>query len=41
VRSISVRLDELRVAARARAEQFDARKWVARHRELFEGLALR
>jgi len=38
VRSVTARLDELRVAARARAEQFDARTWVARHRELFERL---
>ena len=39
VRSVSSRLDELRLAARARAEQFNARVWVARHRELFERLA--
>lgn len=41
VRSVSARLDELRLAARARAEGFDARVWVARHRELFEGLTTR
>ncbi len=33
------RLPEAREAARARAvERFDARRWVARHREVFEGL---
>jgi glycosyltransferase involved in cell wall biosynthesis len=41
VRDVTSRLDELRLAARARAEQFDARRWIARHRELFEELALR
>jgi glycosyltransferase involved in cell wall biosynthesis len=32
------RLDELRGAARARAERFDLAPWVARHRALFEEL---
>jgi glycosyltransferase involved in cell wall biosynthesis len=31
-------LDELRVEARARAEQFDFAPWVERHRQLFGGL---
>jgi glycosyltransferase involved in cell wall biosynthesis len=38
VLEVSERLDELSVAARARAEQFDVRPWLERHRELFEGL---
>lgn len=41
VRSVSARLGDLRAAARGRAEQFDARVWVARHRELFERLVSR
>ena len=39
---LAERLDERSAAARARAvERFDAGQWIARHRELFEELALR
>ena len=38
--ALAERLDERSSAARARAvERFDARRWIARHRELFEELA--
>jgi len=39
VEDVSARLDELRHAARARAEHFDVRRWIARHRQIFERLA--
>ena len=38
VATIAEDLDERRAAARERAERFDARRWIARHTELFEEL---
>jgi glycosyltransferase involved in cell wall biosynthesis len=38
VLSCASRLDELSVAARARAERFDLEPWLERHRVVFEGL---
>ena len=38
VRRVAERLDEHRAAARERALRFDLRRWVERHREVFEGL---
>jgi glycosyltransferase involved in cell wall biosynthesis len=39
VRRAAERLDDHRAAARERALRFDLRRWVERHREVFEGLA--
>jgi glycosyltransferase involved in cell wall biosynthesis len=39
VRRVADRLDEHRAAARERALRFDLRRWVERHRQVFEGLA--
>ncbi|HUH14401.1 MAG TPA: glycosyltransferase, partial [Gaiellaceae bacterium] len=42
VLEVAERLDERAEAARRRAvERFDARRWIARHRELFEELTRR
>jgi glycosyltransferase involved in cell wall biosynthesis len=38
VLAVSDRLEDFSLAARARAERFDVRAWVARHEELFEEL---
>lgn len=38
VLAVADRLDEFSDAARVRAEAFDARRWIGRHRELFEEL---
>jgi glycosyltransferase involved in cell wall biosynthesis len=41
VRTIAGRLDEYAAAARERSLVFDAKRWVARHREVFEELVTR
>jgi glycosyltransferase involved in cell wall biosynthesis len=41
VRTITARLDDYAAAARDRAHAFDVRRWVARHREIFEQLVTR
>jgi len=41
VHTIADRLDEYAAAARERSLAFDAKRWVARHREVFEELATR
>jgi hypothetical protein len=39
VHEVAERLDDYAAAARARAvERYDARPWIARHREVFEEL---